>query len=168
MNHQHSLSSLCRLMQIMLVIAMGLVVFISAWFVQPGQPMAKELVYDPVEHSDLRWEKIILAYDNGVIVLILGQMYCLFSKLRRGKFFTQSVITSTKRIGLTMMGAYLLGFLLRMFIGTLSWDSDNIYTIMVSVEIYGILQLLMGLGIFILSYIFEKAKELENEINLVI
>lgn len=172
--HQPSLVNLCRLMQTLLLIAVALIVFISAYhFWGAPTDMIGDGIFNEVQYAvtegELRIrENVLIIYDNVAILIILFQIYLFFNNIKHGKLFTRTMINNAKFIGIMFIVTYVLGFFLRILVGMLPSTDGADYTIMVNIEIYGIMQLLLGVSLFILGSILEKAKELKDEHDLVI
>ncbi|MGF7483972.1 DUF2975 domain-containing protein [Providencia sp. SP181] len=125
----------------------------------------------PQDAKIIEWtsgDSLYFIVDNLVIILVLFQMYLFCRGVRNGNVFTKSRIRNVKCIGLILVIGYIANLYIRTFFDSIldEWNSD--YISIISTELYSLQQLLLGAGVFSLSYIFEKGKELKEENELVI
>ncbi|WP_058911955.1 DUF2975 domain-containing protein [Entomohabitans teleogrylli] len=169
-HHRKTLVKLCWFMEILLLLAMVIVPVQCIFFLySSAEQMTGEVLYPLAQQAD--WivkENVLFVFDNIVIFLVLLQIYFFFSGVRHGELFTRKRIRNTRYIGFTLVFGYLFSLAFRYATGLLFYEYHDSYLFMVSVELYGLLQILLGTGLIALSCILEQAKELKDEQDLVI
>lgn len=171
MNNCHStLNRLCLFMEILLVASL-LVVFITcSYFLYYMH--ADEVESISAVDGESGWfikESIVFIFDNFIVSLILIQLKFFFKGVRMGELFSKRRIYETRTIGITLVASYFLSLLIRYATGVLHSDNSSMdYIFIISSELYGLLQVLFGVGLITLSSILKRAKELKDEQDLVI
>lgn len=165
-----ALTRLCFFMELLLLISMVLIPLACAYFLYWPFGSTQDVPL-PAFVEDPAWatnNNILFVFDNIVIFLVLLQIWFFFRGVRKGELFTWKRISNTRYIGLTLVLAYFMSLIFRIMTGFFHYDYRGDYIFMVSTELYGLLQLLLGAGLIALSYILEQAKKLKDEQDLVI
>lgn len=114
-------------------------------------------------------EILDIILDTLVIFLVLLQMLIFVRGVRRGELFTSKQVRTVRNTGLIFMSGYFLNLAVRTLPNTpfgedLSYDSLTL----ASIELYSIRQFLLGIGLFAMSCILEKARVINDEQKLII
>ncbi|HEJ0404581.1 TPA: DUF2975 domain-containing protein [Serratia marcescens] len=157
---------LCWAMEAILIFLMLTLPLVCAWFwlgsYEQYLPLGAEII------GSTSGDNLHYLIDNLVTFFVLCQMFIFSRGVRKGKLFTKKRIRNVRNIGLILVVGYCFNLFIRAFFdsSTDQWNADNMSII--STELYHLQQLLLGGGLFSLSYIFEKGKELEDERKLVV
>lgn len=164
------LTRLCYCMELLLLIAMLMLPIVCTWVLFYPVDSMEDGPWPPYI-EDAAWimkENILFLFDNTAIFLVLLQVLFFFRGVRKGELFTIKRIYNTRHIGMTLVLAYFLSLVFRISMGFFYYEYRGDYMFIVSSELYGLLQLVLGAGLIMLSYILEQAKALKDEQDLVI
>ena len=113
---------------------------------------------------DIRGSTLFIL-DSLVIFLVLLQMQFFVKGVRHGELFSMKQVRNIRYTGLTLVSGYCLCLVVRTLTEPLfGYDTLTL----VSTELDSLLQLLTGAGLLALSGIFEQARVLHDEQELVI
>ncbi|WP_330985372.1 MULTISPECIES: DUF2975 domain-containing protein [Enterobacterales] len=176
-NKQNTLIAMCWFMEIGLIISMILLPFLSLMLISPDifPKTLAELIISEAENSEIfvspghfQYIKMIYVFHDVVIMAVLAHIYLFFKSVRKGDIFSQKQIDRIFRIG---VGITTLIFLEEIE-NYMTWVMSNMhYSYMDSIinRVFNrIVQLAMGTGIIITSYILRMAKEMKDEQDLVV
>lgn len=161
---QKKMVRLCFGMEVMLLLALGTLPAVCVfWLFLPflvvtGDGQLQEGAWDTREST-------LFILDSLVIFLVLLQMQFFVKGVRHGELFSPKRVRNIRHTGLILVSGYCLCLAVRTLTEPLfGYDPLTL----VSIELDSLLQLLTGTGLLALSGIFEQARMLHDEQELVI
>ena len=169
MNRIKVLSNILSLIFVALALLTPFVLFASGWLLYTGSyslfgasfSACGELIFHSFQQFVVF--SLINLISSSILIFCFGTLACLFKLYAKGLYFTKHNIILYKRVGWTLIIHFFAGILVSILNSRLLAGPDNLNLSYVSFS-----DILTGLVILCISWVFNEAHKIEEENQLTV